>query len=184
RVWTIRDGFGDGQHAEAGGDIIDEAQHEIRDLCREVGLKLTRILRGGFGYVRTDASGTPRVVSRDAYRAWDRLAKCLGDAIRPYRLAEERWDTPIATDLARRSVAQWLDEVRADEELRATARGLRGFFLADPEELSLVALVDQFSETDSPAPGAMYRVEGGNDALATALAKPLGTQLQLNTEVV
>src|SRR5205814_1669729 len=154
RVWTIRDGFGDGQHAEAGGDIIDEAQHEIRDLCREVGLKLTRILRGGFGYVRTDASGTPRVVSRDAYRAWDRLAKCLGDAIRPYRLAEQRWDTPIATDLARRSVAQWLDEVRADEELRATARGPRGFFLADPDALWLIALVDQFP-ADGPAPWDM-----------------------------
>jgi len=115
RVWTIRDGFGEGQHAEAGGDMIDEAQNEIRDLCKEVGLKLTRILRGGFRFVRTDASGKLRIVSRDAYGTWERLAKCLGDEIRPYRLAEQRWDTPIATDLARRSVAQWLDEVRADE---------------------------------------------------------------------
>src|SRR5436190_5280096 len=63
RVWTIRDGFAEGQHAEAGGDLIDEAQTEIRDLCKELGLKLTRILRGGFGYVRTDAAGNPRIVS-------------------------------------------------------------------------------------------------------------------------
>ena len=49
RVWTIRDGFGDGQHAEAGGDMIDESQQEIRDLCQQLGLTLTRILRGGFG---------------------------------------------------------------------------------------------------------------------------------------
>ena len=75
RVWTIRDGFVEGQHAEAGGDMIDEAQHEIRDLCKELGLKLTRILRGGFGYVRPDASGQPRIVSRDASRGWDRLAE-------------------------------------------------------------------------------------------------------------
>jgi len=33
RVWTIRDGFTDRQHAEAGGDMIDEAQTEIRDLA-------------------------------------------------------------------------------------------------------------------------------------------------------
>src|SRR5579872_7499205 len=89
RVWTIRDGFAEGQSAEAGGDMIDEAQEEIRTLCKDVGLKLTRILRGGFGYVRPDATGKPRIVSRDASRGWDRLAKSLRDAIRPYRLAEQ-----------------------------------------------------------------------------------------------
>ena len=184
RVWTIRDGFAESQHAEAGGDMIDEAQHEIRDLCKEVGLKLTRILRSGFGYVRPDAAGKPRIVSRDASRGWDRLATSLGAVIRPYRLAEQRWDTPIATDLARRSVAQWLDEVRADDELRTTARGMRGFFLADPEALSLIALVDQFSAEDKPAPWNMYRIEGGNDRLATALASSLGDRVRLNTELV
>jgi len=185
RVWTIRDGFAEGQHAEAGGDMIDEAQHEIRDLCKEVGLKLTRILRGGFGYVRSDATGKPRIVSRDAARGWQRLAKCLSEEIRPYRLAEQRWDTPIATDLARRSVAQWLDDVRADEELRTTTRGLRGFFLADPEALSLIALVDQFgADDDGPTFRNMYRIDGGNDRLATALAAALGERLRLNTELV
>src|SRR5947208_3321965 len=33
RVWTIRDGFSEGQHGEAGGDMIDEGQREIRDLA-------------------------------------------------------------------------------------------------------------------------------------------------------
>jgi monoamine oxidase len=184
RVWTIRDGFAESQHAEAGGDMIDEAQHEIRALCKEMGLKLTRILRAGFGYVRPDAAGKPRIVSRDASRGWDRLAKCLDEVIRPYRLAEQRWDTPIATELARRSVAQWLDEMRADEELRTTTRGLRGFFLADPEVLSLIALVDQFAAEDKPGPWNMYRIEGGNDRLATALASSLGDRVRLNTELV
>ena len=146
RVWTIRDGFAEGQHAEAGGDMIDEEQHEIRDLAGELGLKLTRILKGGFGYVRA-GSGRPRRRSWRATRCaagsgWP--ASC-SDVIRPYRLAERRWDSPITADLARRSVAAWLDQVKADAELRATATGLRGFFLADPDELSLIALVDQFS---------------------------------------
>ncbi len=122
RVWTIRDGFSEGQHAEAGADMIDEDHDEIRKLCKEIGLKLTRILRGGFGYVRPDASGKPRIVSRDASRGWDRLAGCLGDVARPYRLADGRWDSPIAGDIARRSVAQWLDDVGADAELRATTQ--------------------------------------------------------------
>src|SRR5438309_771203 len=184
RVWTIRDGFAEQQHAEAGGDLIDEAQEEIRRLADDVGLKLTRILRGGFGYVRQDGAGAPRIVHRGALRGWDRLADALTAETTPYRRAERRWDSPITARIARQSVARWLDDVNADQDLRATATGLRGFFLADPEELSLVALVDQFSDADAPAPGAMYRVEGGNDALPTALAKPLGTRLHLNTEVV
>src|SRR6267143_4060094 len=71
RVWTIRDGFADGQHAEAGGDMIDEAQTEIRGLAEELGLKLARILRGGFGYARRDGSGRTRVVHRNAARSWN-----------------------------------------------------------------------------------------------------------------
>src|SRR3989442_153309 len=73
---------------------------------------------------------------------------------------------------------------QADKELRATAVGMRGFFLADPDELSLIALVDQFAASDQPAPGQMYRIEGGNDRLTTALAARLGDRLRLNTELV
>jgi len=183
-VWTIRDGFAERQHAEAGGDMIDDSQNEIKQLAVDLGLKLTRILRGGFGYVRADASGVPQIVQRDVSRGWARLATALKDVSRPYKLAERRWDTPITSDLARQSVASWLDSVKADTELRATARGLRGFFLADPEDLSLVALVDELSEEGGATIEAMYRIEGGNDRLAGALAAPLGDRLLLNTDVV
>src|SRR5471030_1564445 len=71
RVWTIREGFAERQHAEAGGDMIDEDQHAIRDLAAELGLKLTRILRGGFGYVRLDGNGKARIMPRGAMRGWD-----------------------------------------------------------------------------------------------------------------
>jgi monoamine oxidase len=183
RVWTIREALVEGQHAEAGGDMIDEAQHEIRALAEELGLKLTRILRGGFGYARADPAAGVRMVTRGAVKGWDRLARELAPLIRRYKLAEQRWDSPIALDIARRSVAMWLDDVNADEELRTSATGLRGFFLADPEELSLIALVDQFAG-DDVAPGPMYRIEGGNDLLASALAAPLADRLNLNTELV
>jgi monoamine oxidase len=132
--------------------------------------------------VRLDAAGRPRIVQRTPLRGWTRLAGALEEYIHPYRLAEQRWDSPIVAAIARRSVASWLDEVKADAELRATATGLRGFFLADPDELSLIALVDQFAATD--AWGSLYRVQGGNDRIASALAAPLGDRLHLNTEVV
>src|SRR3954470_9683851 len=79
RVWTIHEGFAEGQHAEAGGDMIDEEQHEIRTLAQELGLTVRRILRGGFGAARVDASGRPRIVRRGASRGWSRLAEALGD---------------------------------------------------------------------------------------------------------
>jgi monoamine oxidase len=184
RVWTIRDGFVEGQYAEAGGEMIDEDQHAIRALADELNLKQTRIFRTGWGYARVDGSGRPRIVRRSAGLGWDRLARELEPAIEPYRLAEQRWDTPIAAQVARRSVAAWLDDVNADEELRTTAAALRGFFLADTDELSLIALVDQFATDRDAAPGAMYRIEGGNDRLTAALAAPLGSRLHLKTEVV
>ena len=184
RVWTIRDGFTAGQHAEAGGDMIDESQTEIRTLAGELGLTLTRILRGGFGYVRRNGPGRPHVMARHAEGGWDALAGRLEHLARLYRLAEQRWDSPIAADLARRSVAQWLDSVNADHELRATATGLRGFFLADPEELSVIAFVDQFASADEPAGSALFRIVGGNDRLPAALGAALGDRVQLNTELV
>jgi monoamine oxidase len=182
RVWTIRDGFAEGQHAEAGGDFVDEEQHELRNLATEVGLKVTRILKGGFGYVRADSSGRATILGSKATRGWDRLAQELRNVSRPYALAEQRWDSPITADLTRRSVASWLDDVKADPDLRATATGLRGFFLADPEELSLIALIDQFSVNG--APGGLYRIDGGADRLTLALASPLGNRLHLKTELV
>jgi monoamine oxidase len=185
RVWTIRDGFADRQHAEAGGDMIDDAQGEIRQLAAELGLRLSRILRDGFGYMRSaGANQPPRIVSRSAARGWGQLARQVGALARRYRLAERRWDSPVTADIARQSVAQWLDDEHADPDLRATATGLRGFFLADPEELSLLALVDQFAESEQPGIGAMYRITGGNDRLPEALAARLGSRVQLNTELV
>src|SRR5215510_5976728 len=188
RVLTARQGFVESQHAEAGGDMIDEDHHEIHQLAKDLRLSLVRILKGGFGYARPRPDGTIRIVSRPIGQAWRRLEEALSDLGQPYRLAEKRLESPISRELARRSVAQWLDESHADEDLRATATGLRGFFLADPEELSLLELIDQFAayedDDESSMPGRMYRVKGGNDLLATKLAEQLGDRVQCGTELV
>jgi monoamine oxidase len=184
RAWTIRDGFKDGQHAEGGADLIDGAQEEIHKLAAELGLELTRILRSGWGFVRPDGRGRPQIVRHGVTRGWERLAKQVSAFSEPYRLAERRWESPIVADIARKSVAEWLRSIDADDELRQTAIGLRGFFLGDPDELSLLALVDQFATEDAPVPDKMYRIKGGNDRLAEALSAPLGQALKLRTEVV
>ena len=184
RVWTHRDGFIDGQHAEAGGDMIDEEHAALRSLADECGLRQVRILASGFTYARQDPKGVTRLVSRSAAGGWERLAQELAGLARRYRWAEGQWDSPIAAEIGRRSVARWLDDVGADSELRAAALGMRGFFLADPEELSLLPLVDQFSGDDTPAISKMFRIEGGNDRLTAVLAAELGDRVHLNTELL
>ena len=183
RVLTIRDGLASSQHAEAGGDMVSGDQRTILRLVDELGLKLARILRGGWGSVRLDSRGRPRISRAGVGHGWDRLSRSLSTLIERYHLAEGRWDSPIATDLARRSVAQWLHDSKADDELRDAAAGMRSFFLADPEELSLIALVDQFASDDAGW-GPTYRIEGGNDRLVEALAARLGDRIQLATELV
>src|SRR5688572_1637117 len=128
RVCTVRDGFADGQHAEGGADLIDASQIEIQKLIGQLGLKLTRILRGGWGFVHADGQQRPRIVKRGVMRGWNRLAQELSRCGESYRLAERRWESPIAADLAKKSVADWLTAIDADTELRETALGLRGFF--------------------------------------------------------
>jgi monoamine oxidase len=60
-------------------------------------------------------------------------------------------------------------------------RGLRGLFLADPETLSLLSLVDFFETVGEPGMGEMYRIREGNDRLATDLAKRLRRRPLLRT---
>jgi monoamine oxidase len=80
-------------------------------------------------------------------------------------------------------VARWLDEIHASPSLRAGMRGFRGFFLADPETLSLLPVVEQFADFGNPAKGSLFRLPQGNDALATRIAERLKGRVLLNTVV-
>ena len=183
RVWTLRDGWVNGQHAEAGADLIDEGQEEMQRLAARLGLELVPILEGGFGFVTRGEDGPPRMSVGSGGGGWRTLRERLEPQVREYRLIDQRWDNLVAQDMARISVAEWLDEVKADAQMRALARGLRGFFLADPGDLSLLALVDQLA-ADVPGGGRMYRIKGGNDRLASGLARMLGDRVHMRTQVL
>ena len=177
RVLTVREPFLHGEHAEAGADLIDESQTEICRLIASVGLRTAKILPGGFTSVRQIG----RQRRPGGKRAWEDLGKRLQPEIRAFCVSEQRWDGGVAASLARESVAQWLDRIRAPKALREVAIGLRGFFLADPSELSLLALADQFAEEGAPGREKMFRIAGGNDRLPAVLAKALGSRLRLQT---
>ncbi|HJU03897.1 MAG TPA: NAD(P)/FAD-dependent oxidoreductase [Nitrospiraceae bacterium] len=183
RVWTLRDGFAAGQHAEAGADLIEEEQKEVRSLAARLGLELTPILRGGFSFVGRGPRGRPVIQKGRGAGAWDMLSAELQPWVRDYRLAGQQWDSVIARTIGARSVADWLEEARADEQTRRLVLGLRGFFLADPANLSLLALVDQLA-SEVPGRSKMYRVRGGNDRLATGLSSLLGDGVQRRTAAI
>jgi len=177
RVYTRHAPFHHRQHAEAGADLIDEGQEAICKLIGEVGLRRTRILPGGFTGIRQTA-GSRRISGR---KGWFDIARRLQPEVERFCTSERRWDGAVARALARDSVAQWLERIHATRELRETARGLRGFFLADPEDLSLLALVDQFADEGPPGGDKLFRIKGGNGRLPQVLAEALGDRLKLHT---
>ena len=178
RVLTMRGAFADGQHAEAGADFIDEEHQAIKQVAAEYRLKLRPVLKQGFSFVPYHAAPRSHAKPLSGDVVWTKLSDMLCPLVQAYQLAEERWDSAVAETLASQSVAQWLNDQRAETSLRAVVRGLRGFFLADPEELSLLALVEQLA-SDVPGRQPMYRIEGGNDRLPQALAAKLGKALYL-----
>ena len=135
------------------------------------------------GWVWPARSPGPHCAADQATRGWERLSEAVSE------LAVEFIGWPSSAGIRRSRPTSrgspWANgsTTSADAELRATAVGLRGFFLADPEELSLLALVDQFASTSAGA-GQTYRIVGGNDRLAAVLAESLGERLQLLTELV
>lgn len=181
RVWTLRTQFAARQHAEAGADLIEGEQEQVLTLAKELGLKPVQILRNGFGFYGPDARGRRKIHAGPGAMA--RVGKLLSHPIRDFKLAETRWDSAVAARLGRQSVAEWLDSVAAPAALRAGVRGFRGFFLADPEDLSMLPLVEQFAESGPPGQDRIFRIEGGNDRLATTMAKRMRGAILLKTIV-
>jgi monoamine oxidase len=180
RVLTVRNVFADGQHAEAGGDFIDRSQEDIRSLADQYGLTVHTILRDGFSFVRYKSRGELHGRPSKGERAWKPITDRAKPLIEAYRRAEQHWESAVVRSMAQRSVAQWLDEIDADAQMRAMVRGLRGFFLADPEDLSLLVLIEQLA-SEAPGQDAMGRIEGGNDRLPNAMAAELGETVHLKT---
>jgi monoamine oxidase len=178
RVWTMRDGFAHGQHAEGGADLIEDEQEAVLALARRLHLPTVRILRGGFGYYGRTATG--RFAIQSGHRAFVLMGQHVARLVHDYTLAEQRWDSAIAQRLARQSVDAWLRSHRLPAWLRDRYRGLRGLFLADPEDLSLLALVDFLADDPwSGQPDGVLRIASGNDRLATSLAARLRARIDL-----
>jgi monoamine oxidase len=178
RVWTAR--FADGAHGELGGEFIDAGQREICTLTRELGLELVRVLRAGFTHRFRGDDGRHHV-SRT--RPWRELADSLAPLVRRYKAARGEASSPDVREMSAISLRQWLRDHGAGREQQSMATALRGFFLADPDELSVLPVVQQLAEGGSPAQAEMYRIAGGTDRLVDALVQSLPAPVRLGHRV-
>jgi monoamine oxidase len=194
RVHTIRDGFHDGQHGEAGGELIDRGHTAAIELAKSLGLRLTRILRKGFGSHLVGPGGRVRHhVSQTT--DWKRLAEAFKGALDVYKRAGDRhgWDGAVARVLGARTPEQHLEALGTSRKASAKdvawlctqVTSLHGFFLAEGGEMSMLMLLDELMADEDPGARQAFRIVGGNDRLATAMARTLGKDaILLEREVV
>jgi monoamine oxidase len=180
RVWTLRGALRGGQHAELGGEFIDGDHDDMSRLCRELSLPLVRVLQAGFTH-RFRGNDGEYHVSRT--RPWTELESLLAPLLRRYRGANGDPTSDAVREIATWSVRQWLQSRGASREQHAMADALRGFFLADPDELSVLPLVAQLAQGGSPAQAKMCRIEGGADRLVDALVHDTPARLLLGHRI-
>jgi monoamine oxidase len=180
RVWTVRDGFVQGHHGELGGEFVDADHAEVRRLAARFGLELVDVLHGGFTQRYRSEAGDYRLTRTGG---WDALAQAFAPLIRRYKAARSEPDAEAVRDIATYSVRDWLRVQDSPPDIHAMADSLRGFFLADPEELSALPLVAQMADHGSPAQTRMSRLVGGTDRLIDSLVRATPARLLLGHRI-
>jgi len=180
RVRTERDA--DGVHAEAGGEFIDQPHDAIRGLAATLRLPLVGVLRAGFGLALRH--GRQTIIHRSPARPWRALTRRLRPIVEAYREAGGSWDSAAAAAIARRTVEEIVAATgrrSGSGRIRAFTEALRGFYLAEPDRLSALVLVDQMLGGEPPGRARAFRVRGGNDRLIAALARRVERRGRIET---
>jgi Flavin containing amine oxidoreductase len=86
----------------------------------------------GFTHRFRNASGTYHV-SRTA--PWDALRDCLSPLVHRYKLARGDSSSDAIREMATMSLSDWMRRSNAPADVHDIANALRGFFLADPDEI-------------------------------------------------
>ncbi|HTM02860.1 MAG TPA: NAD(P)/FAD-dependent oxidoreductase [Vicinamibacterales bacterium] len=168
RIWTLRTPLVGGAFGELGAEFIDQDHRRMRELTSRFGIDLVPVLRRGFTQrYRGDAGRFE--VSRSG--AWEDLRQALAPLVREYKTAHGAPDAVGVRELSTFSVREWLRRQDASPRVHGIADAMRGFFLADPEDLSALPLAAELSQGASPAQTPIYRIAGGNDRLLDALVK-------------
>jgi monoamine oxidase len=181
RVWTVYDKEFADVPLEMGGEFIDGEHASIRALCHELRLTLQPVLREGFG-LALDVNGRVQLF-KGQRTIWSQFKQALSREVEAHRIDGCDWDTTTAQAIARHSARTLLTARGASREVLAMAEGLRGFFLADSDQLSALVAVELAMQPTDPGHVTLARIKGGNDRLVQALAKQQGLKIALKAIV-
>lgn len=190
RVYTIHDGFAQGQHAEAGGEFIDGVHSQMFRYIERFGLEVEEVGTGlddydalvywdGLRFLYEDLDEEAGwAVTEEMDRYWRALEE-LGEELVEATAAEKQ-------ELDQQSVADLMDDLELEPEARALLENyFRGEYAVEPSQLSLLTLAQQaavYGDVDEDEVEA-YRIWGGNGQLPAAFAAALGNAVRLNAPV-
>jgi monoamine oxidase len=188
RVYTIRDPFRAGQHAEAGGEYVDVVHRHVRSFCNKFGLPLQNATRGFAGlddvvYVGGRRERVGRFETRRSTRDTNRFYRLVYELARGLDPAD-----PVGTKphLDSRSVRWAIDAIDPSERGRFLLEGyVRDDYAAQPEDLSLLtyATGEKVYESVPDRDIEKFRIRGGNSRLPQAFAARLDNGVRLSTPV-
>jgi monoamine oxidase len=196
RCWTIRGAFADGQIAEHGGELIDQGHTQIRQLAKELGLKLVNLLaaqpNGTEDFYYFDGAPYTYAEALDDFNAvYQKLHQDVSAASYP-----TLWDsyTKRGYDLDHMSVAEWIDESvpgggssKLGQLLDVAYNIEYGAETSAQSALNLIYLLGYIGQGNLRLFGKSdekYHVVGGNDQIPALMAAQLGSRLHLGRELV
>jgi monoamine oxidase len=169
RVWTVHDKSFSDAPLELGGEFIDGGHEAIRALCRELRLTLVPILKDGFG-LALDVNGRVQLFSGQR-PIWNDFKRTLSREASAFAAADCDWGSTTAKAIGRHSTLRLLEARGASREVIAMVQALRGFLLADADQLSALVGVELSGQPTDPGHVTLSRIKGGNDRLVQALAR-------------
>jgi monoamine oxidase len=191
RCYTFR-GFAEGQHAEAGGEFIDEGHARMRALAHEFSLPLDLVTsrwdkaEWGVFEGRSGWENDVAVWGMDVYAEAERIWQALSELGRRVPDPANPLAAPEAAALDRQTAADWVRTLAAPHFARlAYEAHIRAEYTAETHQFSLLDLARNsahYYQTEAGR-GQTYRIRGGNDQLPRAMAAVL-PDVRLSTPVL
>ena len=153
RTYTVRDPFTEGQYADLGAELVDEGQHAIIATCQELGLDLSAefSLMGG------------RMVFDGKLLAEDESKTLLAEFRSGRRAAPPRPWEPMAA---------WTARAALSDPARQLATAGAGMI-----PMTSARECDTHHFFEVPSGRRSWRIRGGSDSIARALAGDLDVHL-------
>lgn len=169
RVFTVREPFADGLHAECGGEWLEHQHEYIFRYIEEFGLSLFR--GSSFDNEREALRYSPRE---------RKLHEKLGEIVKQVDPFEHQ--NPSLPEYDKLSFREFLEKIAApDEMIEQMQRRISGLMAINIESISALHILNEFALPESRA---SFRIAGGNDLLPKTLARHLRERIYYSRPVV